>query len=94
MQDFVLCGFARAERRGRGCWPNGAKGFVPRLAGYSTWGSVMTILARAAAFGCSLVLDQAGVSSTRLALVIGLASSAVLILVRVAAAAATMPIGH
>jgi hypothetical protein len=54
----------------------------------------MTILARAAAFGRSLVLDQAGVSSTRLALVIGLASSAVLVLVRVGAAAATMPVGH
>jgi hypothetical protein len=46
------------------------------------------------AFGHALSADQAGASSTRLALIIGLACSAVLVLVRVGAAAATMPIGH
>lgn len=46
------------------------------------------------AFGRLLSTDQAGSSSTRLALVIGLAASAVLVLVRVGAAAASMPLGH
>jgi hypothetical protein len=53
-----------------------------------TWGLPMTILAR-------LFVDRSGMSSTRLALLIGLSCSAVLVLVRVGAAAATMPgFGH
>lgn len=51
--------------------------------GVITWGLPMTIFAR-------LLADSAGMSSTRLALLIGLSCSAVLVLVRVGAAAATM----
>jgi hypothetical protein len=55
----------------------------------------MTVIVRAIAFGRSLAVNQAGVSSMGFALIVGLGSSAVLILVRVAAAAATMPgLGH
>jgi hypothetical protein len=46
----------------------------------------MTNIARVFALGRALVADQAGMSSVRLAVLIGLASSAVLILTRVAAA--------
>jgi hypothetical protein len=45
------------------------------------------MFARISAFGRSLVVDQAGMSSVRMALIIGLSSSALLVLVRVAAAA-------
>ncbi len=46
----------------------------------------MTIVSRALAFGRALVADQAGASSLQLAVVIGLAASAVLVVVRVAIA--------
>jgi hypothetical protein len=48
----------------------------------------MTIFARACAFGRSLLADEVGASSTRLALMIGLSASAVLVLVRVGTAVA------
>jgi hypothetical protein len=48
----------------------------------------MTIISRALAFVRSLLADEPGTSSTRLALVIGLSASAVLILVRVGTAVA------
>ena len=48
----------------------------------------MTIINRAFAFGRSLLADDVGVSSTRLALMIGLSASAVLIVVRVSTAVA------
>jgi hypothetical protein len=48
----------------------------------------MTIFSRALAFGRSLLADKFGGSSTRLALMIGLSASAVLIVVRVGTAVA------
>jgi hypothetical protein len=48
----------------------------------------MTIINRALAFGRALFTDEFGASSTRLALMIGLSSSAVLVLVRVGTAVA------
>ena len=54
----------------------------------ATWGLRMTIINRALAFGRSLLADEVGASSTRLALMIGLSASAVLVLVRVGAAVA------
>ena len=48
----------------------------------------MTIINRVLAFGRPLLGDEAGASSTRLALMIGLSASAVLILVRVGTAVA------
>jgi hypothetical protein len=54
----------------------------------------MTIISRAIAFGRSLLADDAGASQLRLALLIGLSSSAVLVLVRVGAAAATTGFGQ
>jgi len=48
----------------------------------------MTIFARAYVFGHSLLADEAGASTTRLALMIGLSASAVLVLVRVGTAVA------
>ena len=49
-------------------------------------GSAMTKIARALAFGRSLVADDFGGASTRLALLIGGSASAVLVLVRIGAA--------
>ena len=46
----------------------------------------MTMFSHAVAFGRSLLADQAGMSSVKMAVVIGLASSAVLVVVRVAIA--------
>jgi len=48
----------------------------------------MTFIARAAAFGRSLLADDFGGSQIRMALLIGLSASAVLILVRVGTAVA------
>jgi hypothetical protein len=48
----------------------------------------MTILARAMACGRALLADEVGASSTRLAFMIGLSASAVLVLVRVGTAVA------
>jgi len=48
----------------------------------------MTIFTRAYAFGRSLLADEVGASTTRLALMIGLSASAVLVLVRVGTAVA------
>jgi hypothetical protein len=48
----------------------------------------MTIINRALAFGRSLLTDEVGASSTRLALMIGLSASAVLVIVRVGTAVA------
>lgn len=48
----------------------------------------MTIINRAFAFARSLAADEFGGSSTRMALLIGLSASAVLILVRVGTAVA------
>ena len=53
-----------------------------------TWGLHMTIINRALAFSRSLLADELGASSTRLALLIGLSASAVLVLVRVGTAVA------
>jgi len=51
---------------------------------------IMTTFARINAFVRSLAADQAGMSSMRFAVAVGLSSSAMLILVRVGAVAATM----
>ena len=52
----------------------------------------MMTFSRALAFGRALLADRAGMSSVQVAVVIGLASSAVLVVVRVAIA---MPnLGH
>lgn len=48
----------------------------------------MTAISRFVAFGRSLLADEAGGSSIRLAILIGLSSSAVLVLVRVGTAVA------
>ena len=48
----------------------------------------MTIINRTLAFGRCPLADELGASSTRLALVIGLSASAVLVLVRVGTAVA------
>jgi hypothetical protein len=48
----------------------------------------MTIINRAWAFGRALRADEAGASSTRLAFMIGLSASAVLVLVRIGTAVA------
>jgi hypothetical protein len=48
----------------------------------------MTIINRAYAFGRSLLIDELGVSSTHLALIIGLSASALLVVVRVGTAVA------
>ena len=48
----------------------------------------MTTFARTLAFGRSLLACEVGASSTRLALMIGLGASAVLVLVRVSTAVA------
>jgi hypothetical protein len=48
----------------------------------------MTFIARAFAFGRSLLADDAGSSQIRLAVLIGLSASAVLVLVRVGTAVA------
>ncbi|MBN9485938.1 MAG: hypothetical protein J0H44_01880 [Alphaproteobacteria bacterium] len=50
----------------------------------------MTTFARINAFVRSLAADQAGMSSMNFAVAVGLSSSAMLILVRVGAVAATM----
>ena len=48
----------------------------------------MQIINRVYTFGRSLLADEVGASSTRLALMIGLSASAVLVLVRVGTAVA------
>jgi len=48
----------------------------------------MTIINRVSALGFSLLADELGTSSTRLALVIGLSASALLVVVRVGTAVA------
>jgi hypothetical protein len=48
----------------------------------------MTTINRALAFGRSLLADELGTSSTRLALLIGLSASTVLVLIRVGTAVA------
>jgi hypothetical protein len=48
----------------------------------------MTLINRAFALGRSLLADEVGTSSTKLALMIGLSASAVLVLVRVGTAVA------
>jgi hypothetical protein len=50
----------------------------------------MMFIARAFAFGRTLANCDAGMSTTRLALVIGLSASAVLVLVRVSTAVAAV----
>jgi hypothetical protein len=56
--------------------------------GFQDWGFQMTVFARVLGIGRSLLADDAGVSSIRLAILIGLSSSAVLVLVRVGTAVA------
>jgi hypothetical protein len=51
---------------------------------------IMTTFARINAFVRSLAADQAGMSSMRFAVAVGLSSSAMLIMVRVGAVATTM----
>ncbi len=51
----------------------------------------MSYVVRALAFGRSLLADDFGGSSTRLALLIGLSASAVLVLVRIGTAVAAAP---
>jgi hypothetical protein len=48
----------------------------------------MTMINRAFALGVLLLADEAGASSTRLAVMIGLSASAVLVLVRIGTAVA------
>ena len=54
--------------------------------GFKAWGLQKTIINRALALGRSLLANELGASSTRLALLIGLSASAVLVLVRVGTA--------
>ena len=70
------------------------EGFVHRPAGVVTWGFHMTTISRAFAFGRSLLADDAGTTSIRIAAVIGLSSSALLILVRIGTAVAMPDVGH
>jgi hypothetical protein len=69
------------------------KGFVPRLVGFATWGFHMMIT-RAFAFGRSLLANDVGATSLRLAILIGLSSSAILVLVRIGTAVAMPAFGH
>ncbi len=48
----------------------------------------MTMIARAVAFGRSMAADQAGSSSIRFALLVGLSASALLVVVRIGTAVA------
>ena len=48
----------------------------------------MTIINRALAFGHAVLADELGASTTRLAVLIGLSASAILVLVRVGTAVA------
>ena len=66
--------------QGQGCRPRRAEGFA-RPAGFWKLGIHMTTIV-------SLLKDKAGVSSIKMALMIGLSSSAVLVLVRIGVAAA------
>ena len=59
----------------------GGRGVRPAGGVLRFWGILMTTIV-------SLVKDRAGASSTRLALMIGLSSSALLVLVRIGVAAA------
>ena len=61
--------------------------FLP-AGGVSTWGYHMTFIDRAFAFGRSLFADDFGGSQIRMAFLIGLSASAVLVLVRVGTAVA------
>jgi hypothetical protein len=70
------------------------EGVRSQAGGVEKLGFHMTMIARISAFGRSLLADQAGMSSVRLAVIIGLSSSAVLVLVRVGAAAATAGFGQ
>jgi len=54
----------------------------------------MSTIARLPAFGRSLAADDAAMSSIRLALIIGFCSSAVLVIVRIGAAAAMPGLAH
>ena len=56
----------------------------------SNLGFHMTFIARACAFAGSLLADDFGGSSTRLAFVIGLSASVVLVLVRIGTAVAAV----
>ena len=64
------------------------EGVRPRLAGCKLGVFKMTLINRAFALGRSLLADEVGTSSTKLALMIGLSASAVLVLVRVGTAVA------
>jgi len=64
------------------------EGVRPRPAGSELGDFKMTIFTRAYAFGRSLLADEVGASTTRLALMIGLSASGVLVLVRVGTAVA------
>ena len=66
--------------RGKGVGQDGRRG-SPGRQGSKSWGIHMTTIV-------SLLKDKAGVSSTKMALMIGLSSSAVLVLVRIGVAAA------
>jgi hypothetical protein len=79
------------QGKGGGGWPRG-EGVRPLAA--QTWGVYMALIAHARALGRALFADQVGSSSIRNTLVIGLASSALLVLMRVAAAAATAGFAH
>ena len=70
------------------------KGFVPRLVGFATWGFHMMMITRAFAFGRSLLANDVGATSLRLAILIGLSSSAILVLVRIGTAVAMPAFGH
>jgi hypothetical protein len=54
----------------------------------------MKIVSRAFAFGRCLLADDQGASSLRLAMLIGLSTSAVLVLVRIGTAVAMPGLGH
>jgi hypothetical protein len=66
--------------RGKGVGQDGRRG-SPGRQGSRSWGIHMTTIV-------SLLKDKAGLSSTKMALMIGLSSSAVLVLVRIGVAAA------
>ena len=75
---------------GQGVGLKGRRGLLQGRLGTKLGVLIMTTFARIIAFVRSLAADQAGMSSMNFAVAVGLSSSAMLILVRVGAVAATM----
>ena len=86
-----LPGFDRARDVGH----RKRRGSFPTAGGDLNLGFHMTFIARAFAFGRSLLADDLGSAQIRTAFVIGLSASAVLVLVRIGTAvAAAAAVAH